>query len=86
MKFNVTWVHESTLEIDAADMAAAEEYGRKLVTRLGVETTKLLSIHEIKPTQRKNDKPPTPFNRPPEGTPGGGKIARVAPPVDAVAA
>ncbi len=71
MKFNVTWLQEKTLEIDVANLAAAEEYGVKMISRLGgFPVAKLLSIHEIKPSNRKDDKPPTPFGRPPSGTPG----------------
>ena len=85
MKFNVTWLQEKMVEIDVADMAAAEDYGRKLVARLGSDTAKLLCIHEIKPTGRKDDKPPTPFGRPPSGTLGGGEAAPIPAPVDQIA-
>jgi hypothetical protein len=86
MKFNVTWLQEKTTEIDVADMAAAEAYGVALIKRLGgFPTAKLLSIYEIKPTERKDDKPPTPFGKPPSGTLGGGQV-RVEKLVDAVAA
>ncbi len=79
MKFNVTWLQEKTIEIDAVDLAAAEEYGVKMIARLGsFPIAKLLSIHEIKPSNRKDDKPPTPFGRPPSGTLGGGQM-KVAP-------
>lgn len=77
MKFNVTWLKESTVEIDVEDMAAAEKYGVALINRLGgFPTAKLLSIHEIKPTNRKDDKPPTPFGKPPSGTLGGGQVSK----------
>ena len=87
MKFNVTWIKESTIEVDMPDMAAAEEYGVKLIGRLGgFPVAKLLSIHEIKPTERKTDKPPTPFGKPPGGTLGGGQMAVVTAPVDLITA
>ena len=87
MKFNVTWLQEKTIEIDVTDLAAAEEYGVKLIARLGgFPVAKLLSIHEIKPVNRKDDKPPTPFGRPPSGTLGGGQMAVAPALVDAVAA
>ena len=87
MKFNVTWLQEKTTEIDVENMAAAEAYGVALINRLGgFPTAKLLSIHEIKPTGRKDDKPPTPFGRPPSGTLGGGQMKVQAPLPDAVAA
>jgi hypothetical protein len=87
MKFNVTWIKESTVEVDMPDIHAAEEYGVKLINRLGgFPTAKLLSIHEIKPTDRKDDKPPTPFGAPPSGTLGGGQVAVAKPLVDQVAA
>ena len=35
MKFNLTWTQKKTVEIDAVDMAAAEEYGVKMIGRLG---------------------------------------------------
>ena len=86
MKFNVTWIQEKTVEIDAVDMAAAEEYGVKLIGRLGgFPVAKLLAIHEIKPGRRDEDKPPTPFGRPPSGTLGGGERAPIPPPVDQIA-
>ena len=75
MKFNVTWLKESTVEINMPDMASAEAYGVALIKRLGgFPTAKLLSIYEIKPTERKDDKPPAPFGRPPSGTLGGGQV------------
>ena len=87
MKFNVTWIKESTIEVDMPDMAAAEAYGVSLIKRLGgFPTAKLLSIHEIKPTGRKDDKPPTPFGKPPSGTLGGGQIPVAPTLVDQVAA
>ena len=86
MKFNVTWLQEKTTEIDASDITAAEVYANNLVARLGSETTKILSIHTIVPTGRKDDKPPTPFGRPPSGTLGGGQMKVQAPLPDAVAA
>lgn len=87
MKFNVTWLQEKTIQIDAADIDEAEKYGVALINRLGgFPVAKLLSIYEIKPTTQKDDKPPTPFGKPPSGTLGGGqmKIAETLP--DAVAA
>jgi hypothetical protein len=84
-KFYVTWIEEKTHEINAVDLKEAEAYGRALITRLGSETSKLLSIYQEKPTNRKDDKPPTPFGKPPSGTLGGGQI-RVEKLVDAVAA
>ena len=86
MKFNVTWIQEKTVEIDVFDMAAAEEYGVKMIGRLGgFPVAKLLAIHEIKPGRRDEDKPPTPFGRPPSGTLGGGERAPIPPPVDQIA-
>lgn len=85
MKFNVTWLQEKTIQIDAADIDEAEKYGVALINRLGgFPVAKLL--YEIKPTAQKDDKPPTPFGKPPSGTLGGGqmKIAEALP--DAVAA
>jgi hypothetical protein len=87
MKFNVTWLQEKTIEIDAVDVDAAETYSVAMINRLGgFPTAKLLSIYEIKPSAPKDDKPPTPFGKPPSGTLGGGqmKIAEALP--DAVAA
>jgi hypothetical protein len=67
-------------------MAAAEAYGVALINRLGgFPVAKLLSIHEIKPTGRKDDKPPTPFGKPPSGTLGGGQVAVAKPLVDQIA-
>lgn len=86
MKFNVTWIKESTREIDVENLAEAEAYGVALIKRLGgFPVAKLLSIHEIKPTDRKDDKPPTPFGKPPSGTLGGGQMAIAAPLVDQIA-
>ena len=86
MKFNLTWTQEKTVEIDVVDMAAAEEYGVKMIGRLGgFPVAKLLAIHEIKPDRRGEDKPPTPFGRPPGGTLGGGERAPIPPPVDQIA-
>jgi hypothetical protein len=87
MKFNVTWLQEKTIEIDAVDVEAAETYSVAMINRLGgFPTAKLLSIYEIKPSAPKDDKPPTPFGKPPSGTLGGGqmKIAEALP--DAVTA
>jgi hypothetical protein len=79
MKYNVTWIKESTIEIDMPDITAAEAYGVAMIKRLGgFPVAKLLSIHEIKPENRKDDKPPTPFGKPPSGTLGGGQM-KVAP-------
>ena len=86
MKFNVTWLQEKTTEIDASDITAAEVYANGLVARLGSETTKILSIHAIVPTNRKDDKPPTPFGKPPSGTLGGGQAQTGAVITEAVAA
>ena len=67
-------------------LAAAEEYGVKMIGRLGgFPVAKLLAIHEIKPGRRDEDKPPTPFGRPPSGTLGGGERAPIPPPVDQIA-
>jgi hypothetical protein len=82
MKFNVTWLQEKTTQIDMADIDAAEKYGVDMINRLGgFPTAKLLSIYEIKPNSPKDDKPPTPFGKPPSGTLGGGqmKIAEALP-------
>ena len=74
MKFNVTWLQEKTTEIDVENMAAAEAYGVAPINRpCGFPAAKLLSIHEIKPVNRKDDKPPTLFGKPPSGTLGGGQ-------------
>jgi hypothetical protein len=75
MKFNVTWLQEKTIEIDAVDVDAAETYSVAMINRLGgFPTAKLLSIYEIKPSAPKDDKPPTPFGKPPSGTLGGGQM------------
>jgi hypothetical protein len=89
MKFSVTWLEEKTSEIDVIDMNAAEKYGVALINRFGgFPSAKLLSICEIKPNIPKDDKPPTPFGKPPSGTLGGGqmKIAEALPDAIAVAA
>ena len=86
MKYNITWLQEKTIEIDAESIEAAEQYANNMVVRLGAEITKVLSIHTIVPTGRKDDKPPTPFGRPPSGTLGGGQMKVQAPLPDAVAA
>jgi hypothetical protein len=75
VKFSVTYLEEKATEIDAADLAAAEAYGVALIGRLGgFPVAKLLSIYEIKPAEPKDDKPPTPFGKPPSGTLGGGQM------------
>ncbi len=85
-KFFITWISEKVVEIDAADMSAAEIYARAMINRLGSSTAKLLSIYEDRPIRRKDDKPPTPFNRPPSGTPGAGQMKTLPPPPDQIAA
>ena len=82
----MTWLQEKTIEIDAESIEAAEQYANNMVVRLGAEITKVLSIHTIVPTSRKDDKPPTPFGRPPSGTLGGGQMKVQAPLPDAVVA
>jgi hypothetical protein len=75
MKFNVSWLQEKTIEIDAVDVVSSEKYSVAMINRLGgFPTAKLLSIYEIKPSAPKNDKPPTPFGKPPSGTLGGGQM------------
>jgi hypothetical protein len=89
MKFVVAWLEERTSEIDAIDMSAAEKYGVEHMSRLGgFPSARLLSITEIKPNEPKDDKPPTPFGKPPSGTLGGGqmKVLEALPDAVAVAA
>jgi hypothetical protein len=75
MKFNVTWVQEKTTAIDVADIGEAEKYGVALINRLGgFPTAKLVSIYPVLPPSGKDDKPPTPFGKPPSGTLGGGQM------------
>ena len=74
-KFNVAWLEEKTTTIDSEDIDAAEAYAVAMIGRLGsFPTARLLSIHEIKPNEPKDDKPPTPFGKPPSGTLGGGQM------------
>jgi hypothetical protein len=83
MKFNMTWLEEKNITIDAVDVDAAETYGVALIKRLGgFPKAKLLSILPVLST---NDKPPTPFGKPPSGTLGGGqvKVAEALPDVRA---
>lgn len=85
-KFNLTWIQEKTTEIDVADLNEAEKYGVALINRLGgFPSAKLLSIYAITPAGRKDDKPPTPFGKPPSGTLGGGQVAVAKPLVDQIA-
>jgi len=87
LKYSITWQQEKTTEVDAVDLAAAEAYGVALIGRLGgFPVTKLLSIYEINPIEPKDDKPPTPFGKPPSGTLGGGQMKIADPLPDAIAA
>jgi hypothetical protein len=87
MKFNVTWQEEKSAVIDTENLGDAESYSVGMCARLGgFPAVKLLSIVPIdKPAE---DKPPTPFGRPPSGTLGGGqmKIEETLPDAMAVAA
>jgi hypothetical protein len=74
-KFNIAWLEEKAAAIDAADIDAAEAYAVAMMGRLGAfPTSRLLSIHEVIATDGRDDKPPTPFGRPPSGTLGGGQV------------
>lgn len=89
MKFSVTWLEEKTTEIDVVDIREAEKYCVALITRLGgFPSVKLLAIQHLAPAADKDDKPPTPFGRPPSGTLGGGqmKVTAALPDLVAVAA
>lgn len=86
MKYNVTWIEEKHQLIDAQDIEAAEEKAVNLMARLGrFPTVRLVSIHKLDDGSAPAPKPPTPFNRPPSGTPAGGQM-RVAEPLPDVRA
>jgi hypothetical protein len=87
MKFNVTWQEEKTQQVDFPDIETAEAFAVAKMGRLGgFYTAKLLSIYPVLPDAPKDDKPPTPFGKPPSGTLGGGKVISLPTPADAVAA
>jgi hypothetical protein len=87
MKFNVTWLEEKTQLVYFLNVEEAEWYAVGMMKRLGgFPTAKLLSIHPILPDAPKDNRPPTPFGKPPSGTLGGGQITHTLPLPDAVAA
>jgi hypothetical protein len=70
MKFRVTALEECSIDIDVADLAAAEAYGVEWAKRLGgFPKARLLTILPVVAAPA-DDKPPTPFGKPPSGTPG----------------
>ena len=86
MKYNVTWLEEKSAEIDAADMPAAEAYSVAMMGRLGgFPVARILSLYEVRATDKKDDRPPTPFGAPPSGTLGGGQMKTAEPLPDAIA-
>jgi hypothetical protein len=87
MKFNVAWQEEKTQQVEFPDIEAAEAFAVAKMRRLGgFPAAKLLSIHSILPDAPKDDKPPTPFGKPPSGTLGGGQVTCLSYLPDAVSA
>jgi hypothetical protein len=87
MKFNVTWQEEKTQLVYFLNVEEAERYAVGMMKRLGgFPAAKLLSIHPVLPDAPKDDKPPTPFGKPPSGTLGGGQATSLPGLPDAVAA
>lgn len=72
MKYAVTFLKETTQIVDAISLEAAALWAARRVYR--EEDMKVLSIQMVKEGEALPPKKPTPFDRPPNGTPGAGQM------------
>lgn len=84
MKYAITFLKETTQYIDAASLEGASYSAARLAYR--EEGMKVLSVIALRPGESLPPKKPTPFDRPPSGTPGAGQMRVTSMDLVAVAA